>query len=87
MVERRPAPAEPRNDGRQTPYRGHPVLLHAVARGRARPADPGTGALSGAGEARRSEDPALVVIDTRGCLRPGGCGLGPRVLIAAEPAG
>jgi hypothetical protein len=33
LVERRLAPAEPRNDGRQTPYRGHPVFVaqHATA--------------------------------------------------------
>lgn len=33
IVEQRLAPAEPRNDGRQTPYRGHPVFVaqHATA--------------------------------------------------------
>jgi len=33
LVGRRLAPAEPRNDGRQTPYRGHPVFVaqHATA--------------------------------------------------------
>lgn len=33
LVRRRLAPAEPRNDGRQTPYRGHPVFVaqHATA--------------------------------------------------------
>jgi len=33
LVQRRLAPAEPRNDGRQTPYRGHPVFVaqHATA--------------------------------------------------------
>ncbi|MGW1887105.1 DUF4186 family protein [Streptomyces sp. NPDC001970] len=33
LVERRPAPTEPRNDGRQTPYRGHPEFdaQHATA--------------------------------------------------------
>jgi hypothetical protein len=33
LVESRLAPAEPRNDGRQTPYRGHPVFVaqHATA--------------------------------------------------------
>jgi len=33
LVARRLAPAEPRNDGRQTPYRGHPVFVaqHATA--------------------------------------------------------
>jgi hypothetical protein len=33
LVEQRLAPAEPRNDGRQTPYRGHPVFVaqHATA--------------------------------------------------------
>ncbi|MGK5553804.1 DUF4186 family protein [Actinomadura kijaniata] len=33
LVERRLAPAEPHNDGRQTPYRGHPVFVarHATA--------------------------------------------------------
>jgi hypothetical protein len=33
FVERRLAPAEPRNDGKQTPMRGHPVFLaqHATA--------------------------------------------------------
>lgn len=33
LVERRLAPAEPRNDGRQTRYRGHPVFVaqHATA--------------------------------------------------------
>ncbi|MEU8901604.1 DUF4186 domain-containing protein [Nocardia sp. NPDC048505] len=33
FVDRRLAPAEPRNDGRQTPYRGHPVFVaqHATA--------------------------------------------------------
>ncbi|MFI0482099.1 DUF4186 domain-containing protein [Actinomadura sp. 9N215] len=33
LVDRRLAPAEPRNDGRQTPYRGHPVFVaqHATA--------------------------------------------------------
>lgn len=33
LIDRRLAPAEPRNDGRQTPYRGHPVFVaqHATA--------------------------------------------------------
>jgi Domain of unknown function (DUF4186) len=33
LVEHRLAPAQPRNDGRQTPYRGHPVFVaqHATA--------------------------------------------------------
>ncbi|SJM66078.1 DUF4186 domain-containing protein [Gulosibacter sp. 10] len=33
LIERRLAPAEPTNDGRQTPYRGHPVFVaqHATA--------------------------------------------------------
>jgi hypothetical protein len=33
FVEQRLAPAHPRNDGRQTPYRGHPVFVaqHATA--------------------------------------------------------
>lgn len=33
LIERRLAPAEPRKDGRQTPYRGHPVFVaqHATA--------------------------------------------------------
>lgn len=33
FVAKRLAPAEPRNDGRQTPYRGHPVFVaqHATA--------------------------------------------------------
>ena len=33
LIERRLAPARPRNDGRQTPYRGHPVFVaqHATA--------------------------------------------------------
>lgn len=33
IIARRLAPAEPRNDGRQTPYRGHPVFVaqHATA--------------------------------------------------------
>jgi hypothetical protein len=33
LLRRRVAPAEPRNDGRQTPYRGHPVFVaqHATA--------------------------------------------------------
>jgi predicted Fe-S protein YdhL (DUF1289 family) len=33
IIGRRLAPAEPRNDGRQTPYRGHPVFVaqHATA--------------------------------------------------------
>ncbi len=33
IVAKRLAPAEPRNDGRQTPYRGHPVFVaqHATA--------------------------------------------------------
>ncbi|HZR94252.1 MAG TPA: DUF4186 domain-containing protein [Gaiellaceae bacterium] len=33
IVERRLAPAFPRNDGKQTPYRGHPVFVaqHATA--------------------------------------------------------
>src|SRR5205814_8613639 len=33
LVAKRLAPAEPRNDGRQTPYRGHPVFVaqHATA--------------------------------------------------------
>jgi hypothetical protein len=32
-IVRRLAPAEPRNDGKQTPYRGHPVFVaqHATA--------------------------------------------------------
>ncbi|WP_406291291.1 DUF4186 domain-containing protein [Embleya sp. NBC_00896] len=32
-IESRLAPAEPRNDGRRTPYRGHPVFVaqHATA--------------------------------------------------------
>jgi uncharacterized protein DUF4186 len=33
LLARRLAPAAPRNDGRQTPYRGHPVFVaqHATA--------------------------------------------------------
>lgn len=33
LIRDRLAPAEPRNDGRQTPYRGHPVFVaqHATA--------------------------------------------------------
>jgi hypothetical protein len=33
FIGRRLAPAEPRNDGKQTPYRGHPVFVaqHATA--------------------------------------------------------
>jgi len=33
LIGRRLAPAEPRNDGHQTPYRGHPVFVaqHATA--------------------------------------------------------
>jgi Domain of unknown function (DUF4186) len=33
IVDRRLAPAQPRKDGRQTPYRGHPVFVaqHATA--------------------------------------------------------
>ena len=33
LIAGRLAPAEPRNDGRQTPYRGHPVFVaqHATA--------------------------------------------------------
>lgn len=33
IVDQRLAPAEPRNDGKQTPYRGHPVFVaqHATA--------------------------------------------------------
>lgn len=33
LIEKRLAPAEPCNDGRQTPYRGHPVFVaqHATA--------------------------------------------------------
>jgi hypothetical protein len=33
LIVRRLAPAEPRNDGKQTPYRGHPVFVaqHATA--------------------------------------------------------
>ena len=33
LIERRLAPAAPVNDGRQTPYRGHPVFVaqHATA--------------------------------------------------------
>ena len=33
FIAQRLAPAEPRNDGRQTPYRGHPVFVaqHATA--------------------------------------------------------
>lgn len=33
LIGRRLAPAEPHNDGRQTPYRGHPVFVaqHATA--------------------------------------------------------
>lgn len=33
LIARRLAPAEPANDGRQTPYRGHPVFVaqHATA--------------------------------------------------------
>lgn len=33
LIEQRLAPASPRNDGKQTPYRGHPVFVaqHATA--------------------------------------------------------
>lgn len=33
FIDKRLAPAEPRNDGRQTPFRGHPVFVaqHATA--------------------------------------------------------
>lgn len=33
LIQSRLAPAEPRNDGKQTPYRGHPVFVaqHATA--------------------------------------------------------
>jgi hypothetical protein len=33
LIARRLAPAQPRNDGKQTPYRGHPVFVaqHATA--------------------------------------------------------
>jgi hypothetical protein len=33
FIEKRLAPAKPANDGRQTPYRGHPVFVaqHATA--------------------------------------------------------
>jgi hypothetical protein len=33
IIRQRVAPAQPRNDGRQTPYRGHPVFVaqHATA--------------------------------------------------------
>ena len=33
LIARRLAPAEPRNDGKQTPYRGHPIFVaqHATA--------------------------------------------------------
>ena len=33
LIAKRLAPAEPQNDGRQTPYRGHPVFVaqHATA--------------------------------------------------------
>ena len=33
IIRQRLAPAQPRNDGRQTPYRGHPVFVaqHATA--------------------------------------------------------
>jgi hypothetical protein len=33
LITKRLAPAEPRNDGKQTPYRGHPVFVaqHATA--------------------------------------------------------
>ncbi|MFD3557854.1 DUF4186 family protein [Streptomyces goshikiensis] len=33
LIGRRPTPAEPYDDGRQTPYRGHPVFVarHATA--------------------------------------------------------
>lgn len=33
LIEKRLAPAQPHNDGRQTPYRGHPVFVaqHATA--------------------------------------------------------
>lgn len=33
LIEKKLAPAEPRNDGKQTPYRGHPVFVaqHATA--------------------------------------------------------
>ena len=33
FVDRRLAPAEPRNDGKQTPYRGHPVFVAQHATG------------------------------------------------------
>jgi Domain of unknown function (DUF4186) len=33
LVDDRLAPAEPRNDGRQTPYRGHPVFVAQHATG------------------------------------------------------
>jgi hypothetical protein len=33
LIAKRLAPAQPRNDGKQTPYRGHPVFVaqHATA--------------------------------------------------------
>ena len=33
LIDRRLAPAEPRNDGKQTPFKGHPVFIaqHATA--------------------------------------------------------
>jgi len=52
FIDKRLAPADPRNDGKQTPYRGHPVFVaqhatatccrgclakwHGIAKGRAR---------------------------------------------------
>ena len=33
FIEQRLAPAEPRNDGRQTPWRGHPVFIAQHATG------------------------------------------------------
>jgi hypothetical protein len=33
LVDARLAPAEPRNDGKQTPYRGHPVFVAQHATG------------------------------------------------------
>jgi hypothetical protein len=33
LIARRLAPAEPRNDGKQTPYRGHPVFVAQHATG------------------------------------------------------
>jgi hypothetical protein len=42
LVAKRLAPAEPRNDGKQTPYRGHPVFVaqHATATFGALASDP-----------------------------------------------